>query len=65
MIESLSEELSVERVMGALRNCYDPEIPVNIVDLGQPGNSVGSATFGVIRTAGSMRKVQLGARFTF
>ena len=34
MIESLSEELSVERVMGALRYCYDPEIPVNIVDLG-------------------------------
>jgi len=37
----------------------------NVVNLGQPGNSVGSATFGVIRTAGSMRKVQLGARFTF
>ena len=30
----MSEELSVDRVMNALRNCYDPEIPVNIVDLG-------------------------------
>ena len=34
MIEPLSEELSVGRVMDVLRNCYDPEIPVNIVDLG-------------------------------
>src|SRR5207253_10558523 len=32
--KSLSEELSVGRVMDVLRNCYDPEIPVNIVDLG-------------------------------
>ncbi len=30
----MAEELSVDRVMNALRNCYDPEIPVNIVDLG-------------------------------
>ena len=30
----MAEELSVGRVMNALRNCYDPEIPVNIVDLG-------------------------------
>ena len=30
----LSEELSINRVMDALRSCYDPEIPVNIVDLG-------------------------------
>src|SRR6266571_6459961 len=30
----LSEGLSVDRVMDVLRNCYDPEIPVNIVDLG-------------------------------
>ena len=30
----LSDELTVNRVMDALRNCYDPEIPVNIVDLG-------------------------------
>jgi hypothetical protein len=37
----------------------------NVVNLGQPGNSVGSNTFGVIRTAGSMRKVQLGVRLTF
>ncbi len=27
-------EVSVDKVMNALRNCYDPEIPVNIVDLG-------------------------------
>ena len=27
-------ELSRERVYEALRKCYDPEIPVNIVDLG-------------------------------
>ncbi len=37
----------------------------NMVNLGQPGNSVGSATFGVIRTAAAMRKVQLGVRLTF
>ena len=30
----MSEELSVNGVMDVLRNCYDPEIPVNIVDLG-------------------------------
>ncbi len=30
----MSEGLSVDRVMDVLRNCYDPEIPVNIVDLG-------------------------------
>ncbi len=30
----MSEELSVNRIMDVLRNCYDPEIPVNIVDLG-------------------------------
>jgi FeS assembly SUF system protein len=26
--------LTVDQVMEALKNCYDPEIPVNIVDLG-------------------------------
>ena len=30
----LSESITVDRIMNALRNCYDPEIPVNIVDLG-------------------------------
>jgi metal-sulfur cluster biosynthetic enzyme len=30
----LAEALTVDGVMSALRNCYDPEIPVNIVDLG-------------------------------
>jgi probable FeS assembly SUF system protein SufT len=29
-----SGEFSEERVWGALRGCFDPEIPVNIVDLG-------------------------------
>jgi hypothetical protein len=42
----------------------------NHVNLGQPGNSVPaagatSATFGVITSAGSMRKLQFGARLTF
>jgi metal-sulfur cluster biosynthetic enzyme len=27
------EELK-QKIMDALRNCYDPEIPINIVDLG-------------------------------
>jgi metal-sulfur cluster biosynthetic enzyme len=30
----MAESLSVDGVMNALRNCYDPEIPVNIVELG-------------------------------
>lgn len=30
----MAESVTVDGVMGALRNCYDPEIPVNIVDLG-------------------------------
>jgi len=30
----VAESLTVDGVMNALRNCYDPEIPVNIVDLG-------------------------------
>ena len=42
----------------------------NFVNLGQPGNSVPaagstSATFGVITSASSMRKLQFGVRFTF
>jgi probable FeS assembly SUF system protein SufT len=32
--EAASEELSEEAVWNELRNVYDPEIPVNIVDLG-------------------------------
>lgn len=32
--EELSGEFSEELVWQALRQCYDPEIPVNIVDLG-------------------------------
>ena len=42
---------------------------LNIVNYGQPGNSVPSGatstTFGVIRTAGAMRRLQLGVRLTF
>ncbi len=30
----MDESLTADGVMNALRNCYDPEIPVNIVDLG-------------------------------
>jgi outer membrane receptor protein involved in Fe transport len=42
----------------------------NLVNLGQPGNSVPaagstSASFGVITSAASMRKLQFGVRFTF
>lgn len=32
--ERVSGEFSEERVWEALRGCYDPEIPINIVDLG-------------------------------
>jgi carboxypeptidase family protein len=42
---------------------------LNIVNYGQPGNSVPSGatstTFGVIRSAGAMRRLQLGVRLTF
>ena len=42
---------------------------LNIVNYGQPGNAVPSGatstTFGVIRTAGAMRRLQLGVRLTF
>jgi hypothetical protein len=41
----------------------------NVVNLGQPGASVPSGatstTFGVIRSANAMRRVQLGVRLTF
>src|SRR6059036_886206 len=30
----MSKSVSADRVLEALRGCYDPEIPVNIVDLG-------------------------------
>lgn len=32
--DSLPPKVTEERVWSALRECYDPEIPVNIVDLG-------------------------------
>ncbi len=41
----------------------------NTVNLGQPGNAVPagatSTTFGVIRTANAMRRMQLGLRLSF
>src|SRR5207245_7206715 len=30
----MGQSVTVDRVMEALRECYDPEIPVNVVDLG-------------------------------
>ena len=29
-----SSDLTQEKIFAALKNCYDPEMPVNIVDLG-------------------------------
>jgi Carboxypeptidase regulatory-like domain len=37
----------------------------NIVNLGNPGTTLGTATFGKIRGAGTMRRIQLGARLSF
>ena len=37
----------------------------NIVSLGQPGNTVNTATFGVISSASAMRQIQLGAKISF
>jgi hypothetical protein len=38
----------------------------NIVNLSNPGTSLNApATFGKIRTARDMRRIQLGARFSF
>jgi len=34
MAENNAAAISEEQVYEALRNCYDPEIPVNLVDLG-------------------------------
>jgi len=34
MTESASVPITEEKVFEALRECYDPEIPVNLVDLG-------------------------------
>ncbi len=33
-MEPLAKPITRDDVLAALRNCYDPEIPVNIVDLG-------------------------------
>jgi hypothetical protein len=37
----------------------------NLVNLGSPQSGIGSAAFGAIRSAGDMRRVQLGLRLTF
>lgn len=37
----------------------------NMVSLGQPNAAVGSSTFGQIRTAGPMRKLQFGLRLSY
>ncbi|MGH9521747.1 MAG: hypothetical protein ACRD3E_04360, partial [Terriglobales bacterium] len=37
----------------------------NMVSLGNPGAAVGSSTFGVIRSASPMRKLQFGLRLTY
>jgi metal-sulfur cluster biosynthetic enzyme len=34
MAEQQTAPLNEEQVIDALRECYDPEIPVNLVDLG-------------------------------
>ena len=56
-----------ERVM--LRFRAEGTNAFNMVSLGQPGNAVPSGatstTFGVIRTAQAMRKLQFGLRLTF
>lgn len=33
-MSSSESELTLEQIYSALKNCYDPEMPVNIVDLG-------------------------------
>ena len=52
------------------RRSFTKEFKAEVVDLvRQPGNSVPSGatstTFGVIRSAGAMRRLQLGVRLTF
>jgi hypothetical protein len=37
----------------------------NMVSLSNPGTGVGSSTFGVINTAGSMRQMQFGLRLVY
>jgi hypothetical protein len=37
----------------------------NLVNLGAPTGTLSSAQFGQIRSAGSMRQVQVGLRLTF
>jgi hypothetical protein len=37
----------------------------NIVNLNNPGSTLGTSTFGVISGAGTMRELQVGARLTF
>jgi hypothetical protein len=37
----------------------------NIADYNNPGTTLGTATFGIISSAGTMRQIQLGLRLTF
>ena len=53
-----TERLAVQ-LRGEFTNAF------NIVNLGGPTTTLSSAQFGQIRSAGSMRQVQLGARMTF
>lgn len=34
MISAVNEMITKDEVMNVLKQCYDPEIPINIVDLG-------------------------------
>ena len=46
-----TEEINQDAVIDALRECYDPEIPVNIVDLGLVYEvNIGVDSVGVIMT---------------
>ncbi|HLW00550.1 MAG TPA: iron-sulfur cluster assembly protein [Ktedonobacterales bacterium] len=46
-----TEEINQDAVIDALRECYDPEIPVNIVDLGLVYEvNIGVDSVGVVMT---------------
>ena len=46
-----TEEINQDAVIDALRECYDPEIPVNIVDLGLVYEvNIGRDSVGVVMT---------------
>ncbi|HEY7357979.1 MAG TPA: iron-sulfur cluster assembly protein [Ktedonobacterales bacterium] len=46
-----TEEINQDAVIDALRECYDPEIPVNIVDLGLVYEvNIGRDSVGIVMT---------------